>query len=310
MNVVVVDDDKLMRDVLARVVRSFGHVAFVAETADAALDLVELGHIDVVVSDWMMPGRDGMDLCRLIRSREPSLYVYFILVTAFGDREHASAALGGGVDDFLVKPVDPFELRLRLIVAERVTGLHRRLAEQMSSLEQQTVEEAASARIDPLTELGNRRKMEEDLNCFRARRDRYGHTFGVALFDVDHFKTLNDTAGHQAGDEALRLVAGIVRRELREVDLAFRFGGEEILVVLPAGVERIATVADRIRRAVEVAAIAHPGRPGPEEVVTVSAGVAAGEGDTASFLASADGALYRAKAEGRNRITVAGPQPA
>jgi len=241
---------------------------------------------------------------------EPFHYVYFILVTSFSDRDHAMTALGGGIDDYLVKPVDGFDLRLRLMSADRVTTLHRRLVENMPVLEQRTLEAEASARTDPLTGLGNRRKMDEDLEVFVSRRDRYGQEFGVALLDVDYFEVLNDSAGHQAGDEALRKVAEIVRRELRVADQAFRFGGRELLIVLPVGVERVATAAERVRRAVEFARIPHPGRPGPEGVVTVSAGVAAAEGEIAWLLAAADAALHRAKAEGRNRITVAGLQPA
>lgn len=305
MNVVIVDDDPVVRLVLTRMVAGLGHAALSADTAAAALGIVERRPVDVVISDWLMPGLNGLELCRLIRSRDTVEYVYFILVTALDHREHAMTALAGGVDDCLVKPVDAFHLQLRLMVADRVTGLYRQIAERHRGLERTNIEVAASARTDPLTGLGNRRKMDEDLEIFRARRDRYQQPFGVALFDLDHFKTLNDTAGHAAGDEALRRVASVVRRELREADMAYRYGGEELLVVFPAGARRVAAAAERIRRAVEVAAIPHPGRPGPGSVVTCSAGVAPADRDPASTLAAADDALYRAKSEGRNRIAVA-----
>jgi diguanylate cyclase (GGDEF)-like protein len=306
MNVVVVDDDPVVRLVLARAVGSLGHVALSAETAEVALDYVRRMTVDVVISDWLMPGLNGLQLCQEIRSRDAMEYVYFMLVTAHDDREHAMAGIAAGVDDCLVKPVDLFDLRLRLMVAERVTDLHRRLAERHRGLERTNVEVAATARLDPLTGLGNRLKMSEDLELFRSRRDRYHQPFGVALFDIDHFKSLNDAAGHLAGDEALQRVAAVVRRELREADMAYRYGGEELLVVLPAGVRRVAAAAERIRKAVETAAIPHPGRPGPETVVTLSVGVAAAEGDTESFLLAADAALYKAKSQGRNQMAVAG----
>ena len=305
MNVVIVDDDPVVRLVLTRMVSSLGHAALAAETAAAALDLVERKPVDVVISDWLMPGLNGLELCQLIRSRDTVEYVYFILVTALDDREHAMTALAGGVDDCLVKPVDAFHLQLRLMVADRVTGLYREIAERHRGLERRNIEVAASARTDSLTGLGNRRKMDEDLEIFRARRDRYQQPFGVALFDLDHFKTLNDTAGHAAGDEALRQVASVIRRELREADMAYRYGGEELLVILPTGIRRVAAAAERIRKAVEAAAIPHPGRPGPGAVVTCSAGVAAADGDPASALTAADAALYRAKSEGRNCVAVA-----
>jgi len=306
MNVVVVDDDPLVRLVLARAVASMGHNALPAENGQAALHLVETKSVDVVVSDWMMPGMTGVELCQLIRAREAIEYVYFMLVTALDDSEHALAGIAAGVDDCLVKPVRPFDLKLRLMVAERVTDLHRRLAERQRGLERSNVDLAATARQDPLTGLGNRLKMAEDLEIFRSRRERYHEAFGVALFDIDHFKSLNDAAGHLAGDQALRQVASVVRRELREADMAYRYGGEELLVVLPAPVRRVAAAAERIRKAVEKAAIPHPGRPGPETVVTLSVGVAAGEGDAESFLLAADAALYKAKSQGRNQMAVAG----
>ena len=306
MNVVVVDDDPVVRLVLAKAVASMGHVSLPAETGEAALHLVETKPVDGVVSDWMMPGMSGLQLCQLVRARDEIQYVYFMLVTALDDTEHALAGIAAGVDDCLVKPVRPFDLRLRLMVAERVTELHRRLAERQRGLERSNVDLAASARQDPLTGLGNRLKMSEDLEIFRSRRDRYHESFGVALFDIDHFKSLNDTASHLAGDKALRQVATVIRRELREADMAYRYGGEELLVVLPAGVRRVAAAADRIRKAVEHAAIPHPGRPGPGSVVTASVGVAAGEGEAESFLLAADSALYKAKSSGRNQMSGAG----
>ena len=306
MNVVVVDDDPLVRLVLAKAVASMGHNALPADSGEAAVELVEARSIDVVISDWLMPGMSGLELCQLIRARDQVEYVYFLLVTALDDSEHALAGIAAGVDDCLVKPVRPFDLRLRLMVAERVTDLHRRLAERQRGLERTNVEMAATARMDPLTGLGNRLKMAEDLEIFRSRRDRYNERFGVGLFDIDHFKTLNDAAGHLVGDKALRDVATVIRTELREADMAYRYGGEELLVVLPAGVRRVAAAAERIRKAVEHAAIPHPGRPGPETVVTLSVGVAPGEGDVEAFLLAADSALYQAKSQGRNRMVVAG----
>lgn len=306
MNVVVVDDDPLVRLVLGKAVDSMGHISMLTDSGEGALALVESMPVDVVVSDWMMPGMNGLELCQRVRARDAVEYVYFMLVTALDDSEHALAGIAAGVDDCLVKPVRPFDLRLRLMVAERVTDLHRRLAERQRGLERTNVEMAATARQDPLTGLGNRLKMAEDLDIFRSRRDRYHEQFGVALFDIDHFKTLNDAAGHLAGDQALRQVAAVIRSELREADMAYRYGGEELLVVLPAGVRRVAAAAERIRKAVQHAAIPHPGRPGPETVVTLSVGVAAAEGDIDEFLVAADAALYKAKSDGRNRMAVSG----
>jgi diguanylate cyclase (GGDEF)-like protein len=306
VNVVVVDDDPVVRLVLSRAVSGLGHSSMPAETANEAMALLGRESVDVVISDWLMPGVDGLELCRMIRARDAVEYVYFVLVTAHDDREHALAGIEAGVDDCLTKPVDLFDLRLRLMVADRVTGLHRRLAERQRGLERANLEVAAVARHDPLTGLGNRLKLAEDLQALKARRDRYDQPFGVALFDLDHFKSLNDAGGHVAGDEALRRVSAIIRRVVRGADLAYRYGGEELLVVFP-GLDgrRVAAAAERVRRSVEAAAIPHPGRPGPGTVLTISAGVAPGVGDPDDCVLAADAALYLAKSGGRNRVVLA-----
>lgn len=304
MNVVVVDGDRAGRLALTRAVVGLGHVALTAETATAALSFLDRAPVDVVISDCLMPDVSGLELCRRIRARDSLDYVYFVLVTAPGDRRHALAGIAAGVDDCLVRPVDQFDLRLRLAVAERVTELYRGLTERHRGLQRTNLEVAATARLDPLTGLGNRLKLAEDLEVLRARRDRYGEPFSVALLDIDHFKSLNDAAGHLAGDEALRRVASLVRGELRESDMAYRYGGDELLVVLLADVGRTAAAVGRIRAAVEHAAVDHPGRPGPETVVTLSAGLAGAEGDVDAVLLTADAALYRAKTDGRNRVVV------
>lgn len=308
VNVVVADDDPVVRLLLRRAVEALGHGCTAVECGADALDLIAHHDVDVVVSDWRMPGIDGLQLCRLVRQRRHVEYVYFIIVTAEDDRHLAVAAIESGADDYLTKPVNLFDLRLRLLVGERVTALHRRLAGRQRDLERANAEVARMAREDPLTGMGNRLKLSEDLELLEARMDRYGQEFSLAMFDLDHFKTLNDAAGHLAGDHALQTVGRVIARQLRAGDLAYRYGGEEFLVVF-CGLDAAgaAAAADRIRIAVEGTAIAHPGRPGPEAVITVSAGVAGGGRSPHAGVVAADSALYRAKARGRNRVAVAGP---
>jgi diguanylate cyclase (GGDEF)-like protein len=181
------------------------------------------------------------------------------------------------------------ELRLRGLLA-RERGTNERLLED--------------SRRDPLTGLRNRRALAEDLAAVESLADRRGGSFAVLLCDVDRFKAYNDHVGHLAGDRALRTIAGVTRAELRGHETAYRYGGEELLVLLPdADAAAALVVAERIRTAVAHAAIPHPAGVGP--VLTVSVGVAAGRGDASALLARADAALYDAKHAGRNRVMAA-----
>jgi diguanylate cyclase (GGDEF)-like protein len=177
---------------------------------------------------------------------------------------------------------------------------------ELARLNEQLMEDS---RRDPLTGMRNRRALSEDLPVLEAGHNEQDIPFAVALCDIDHFKPYNDEMGHLAGDQALRAVAHTMRGVLRAQDMAYRFGGEELLLVLPgAGVEEAAAAARRIRAAVEAAALPHPAGIGG--VVTVSVGVASGTRGYGELLARADAALYDAKRSGRNRVVVAGEDEA
>ncbi|HEX3691457.1 MAG TPA: diguanylate cyclase, partial [Solirubrobacteraceae bacterium] len=194
------------------------------------------------------------------------------------------------------------ERRLREML-DRERAARTALAEREAELARLNAQLVEDSRRDPLTGMRNRRALADDFLELEARRPEEGG-FAVALCDVDHFKAYNDRLGHLAGDHALRTIAAIVRATLRAGDLSYRFGGEEILLVLRnAGPDEAQAVAERVRAAVQAAAIHHPAAPGG--VVTISAGVAAGAEETDGLLARADGALYDAKRGGRNRVEVA-----
>jgi diguanylate cyclase (GGDEF)-like protein len=204
------------------------------------------------------------------------------------------------------------ERRQRTVLAgERAARLA--LAERESDLARLNARLAQDSRHDPLTGLRNRRALDDDLPGIEARARRHEQPYAVALCDVDRFKAYNDQMGHLAGDTALRLVTDIVARELRGEDVAYRFGGEELLLVLAMAETDAATAAaERVRNAVETAAIPHPGGIGGR--LTVSVGVASGTDDSSTLLARADAALYAAKAGGRNRVVCSSsddaPRPA
>jgi diguanylate cyclase (GGDEF)-like protein len=214
-----------------------------------------------------------------------------------------------GADDYLTKPLDREELQVRLQVASRVTSLHHQLAEKTRELEAANHALAESARRDPLTGLGNRLQLREDLYRLQRWLDRYGRGFGVALCDVDRFKLYNDRYGHVAGDDVLQAISKTVAETIRSGDMAYRYGGEELLIIMPEQSADTSVVAmERVREAVSRLAIPHIANR-PYGVVTISIGlVALGQGEQLPWevvLNRADAALYRAKAEGRNRLALA-----
>jgi two-component system cell cycle response regulator len=201
VRVLIAEDDAVSRTILRRSLEKLGHECLATEDGQAALKLYRnTPGVDLVISDWMMPGIDGPGLCRLIREDGRDGYTYFIILTALGDKGHLLAGLAAGADDYLSKPLDRDELQVRLASAHRVTQLHRRLASQNEQLEKLNERLFEESRADPLTHLGNRLRLEEDLDVLQARSHRYGHSYAVALCDVDLFKEYNDRYGHPAGD--------------------------------------------------------------------------------------------------------------
>jgi diguanylate cyclase (GGDEF)-like protein len=303
LKVLIVDDDDVSRTALARVVASFGHECRCAQDGLEALQMHQAERADVILSDWDMPIMDGLELCRRTRVEpDEQGYTHFIFVTAFDGKERFLRGMEVGADDYQTKPVDLDELQARLVSAGRVVALHRKLAEMNRGLRRDSRASFVLARVDALTGVANRLRLEEDLPQLLAQAKRYGHRYSAVICDVDWFKVYNDHFGHIAGDEALRRVAQSMAGELRCTDQIYRYGGEEFLLVLPQqSLLDAMTVAERVCRAVERQALPTVVGRG---VMTVSAGVAElrrSDETARDWLARADAALYRAKAEGRNR---------
>jgi diguanylate cyclase (GGDEF)-like protein len=298
MHVLIADDEPGTRLMLASAIGRLGHQCTQAEDGTHALQLFYELAPEVVITDWDMPGLDGTALARAIRSAPDMPYAYVIVLTGQADETAAREAMQAGADDLVIKPLDPVELERKLISAKRMTELHRQLH--------------GDARQDALTGVGNRRRLTEDLQALSGRVARYGHVYCVAMFDIDHFKALNDSDGHAAGDDVLRAVARALNDAIRGGDTMYRYGGEEFLVLLSEqSLEGAARAGERLRAAVEALGLAHP-----EGRVTVSAGVAGpGDGKSGSpeaLIERADDALYRAKELGRNRVEIAlaaAPEP-
>ncbi len=299
MKVMVVEDGRTIRMMLRAAVERLGHECVTAADGTEAWELFRTHGADVIISDWLMPGIEGPELCRLVRAH-PGPYTYFVLLTAFGDRTHALEGMQAGADDYLSKTLDVDDLHLRLVAAERVSALHKRLAEQDSRLR-------ALAEIDQLTQLANRHKSTELLTHLLALARRQHTPFSLVVIDVDHFKQVNDRFGHSTGDEVLRGLAALLRRSFRDEDVVARWGGEEFVIGMYSmgagdGVARLYRVLDNLKREVFVA-------PDDSQFgVTFSAGVAEfprSGFDLLSLYRSADDALYAAKSAGRARVFAA-----
>ncbi|HVT41663.1 MAG TPA: diguanylate cyclase [Acidimicrobiales bacterium] len=311
MRILIADDDVTSRAPLQEKVTKLGHTCLAAEDGATAWELIGRGGIDVLLLDWKMQDLDGPELCRRVRKEPGDRYVYIVLTTGLDHPEHILEGMGAGADNYLIEPVDLFAVQTRLVAAERVTALHGTLALTQAELERANFELLEQSRTDELTGLGNRRRMEEDLARTHARAMRVGRTYGVALFDIDHFKLYNDHYGHVGGDETLRRVAATIDVVVRAGECAYRYGGEEFLLLMPdcRPTDSIFITGERIRQAVVEASIPHVARPSDPPLVTLSGGVSCWTpGSPLSplqVLQEADEALFQAKSDGRNRVYAA-----
>jgi diguanylate cyclase (GGDEF)-like protein len=297
--VLLVEDDAFLRRLLRVTLRRAGWDVVEARDGVRAWEILRRQHVPMVLTDVMMPGMDGLDLIRRIRQADWPAYTYVVVLTVLNGTEHVVAGMNAGADDYLSKPFHRDVLLARLAAGARVVDQDARLRRSLAH-------ETERSSRDELTGLLTRRAALERMSAEMARLAREGGRISLILADVDHFKALNDECGHAAGDEALRLVGRLLRRELRDYDIAARWGGDEFLVALPATAEAQAlAVAERIRACLETAPVASG--DGPAARLRASLGVSSarldGKFSLKGLLRQADEALYRSKADGRNRVT-------
>jgi two-component system chemotaxis response regulator CheY len=305
MRILIVEDDPGTRLIVEASVKKLGHQSSAFATGDDALACLEAHDVDVIICDRMMPGMSGDELCRRVRADPSGKYPYFIFLTALTDRSAIASGMRQGADDYLTKPLNIEELSARLVVAERITGLHQKLELQKRELERLNGALFEQARIDPLTGLYSRLRFNEDLEQLWRRVERYDEQYCAIMCDIDNFKQYNDTYGHLPGDDVLKRVADALVSRCRGGDRIYRFGGEEFVIVLTScSIDGGIKSAERYRSAVEALCIPHAGSA--TGIVTASLGVAAlqsGNGATVqSWIGEADAALYEAKRAGRNRV--------
>jgi diguanylate cyclase (GGDEF)-like protein len=305
MKILVADDDSVIRCSIEGLLSKWGYDLVVATNGDEAWGILQREDSPrLALLDWMMPGMNGPTVCRSVRTLNAVPYTYLILLTGRGGKEDIVSGLEAGADDYLTKPFNAYELKARLRTGERILELQEELIAARDALKEQ-------ATHDPLTGLWNHGATIDILRNELSREERQGAPLTVTMADLDHFKRVNDTYGHLAGDEVLREVARRLRAAVRTYDSVGRYGGEEFLVVSPgckssAGINQ----AERLRQIVS-------GKPVSIQdtaiAVTVSLGVATvsmeTRGSVEQLLGAADGALYRAKQGGRNRVEVASVVP-
>lgn len=277
------------------------HELVALDAFEDTLARVRSGIFDLMVVSLGLRGFDGLRLCSQLRSLPEGRNVPILVLVGEGDRRKLHQALEMGVNDYLLRPVD----RNELIARVRTQLRKKRYADTLRKNVDLSVEMAVT---DPLTGLHNRRYMVRHLETLMASTAQTGKSLSFLIIDVDHFKAVNDTHGHAAGDEVLRALAARIGANIRAMDMACRYGGEEFVVIMPEtdGAEAL-QVAERLRQSAEATPFRIASPPG-ELHVTVSVGIAGLERpeDTAdALLERADQALYRAKREGRNRVVAA-----
>ena len=290
MKILIAEDDTTTRLIFGATLRKMGHTVTAVEDGGKAWKAWQQEEYSLLISDWIMPDIDGLELCKRIRAQPSLQYTYIILLTSMDGKGSYLEGMDAGADDFITKPFDEEQLAARLRVAERIIALHQKLHIQ--------------ATHDHLTGVWNRAAIMGHLRGEVERARRQSSHMGVIIADLDYFKRINDTYGHRTGDAVLQEAARRMQLALRPYDRLGRYGGEEFLIIASdCDLSQTTALAERIRSFMST----EPVKDQFSEIfVTVSLGIAIGSGqageDAGALVAIADEALYRAKKAGRNRI--------
>jgi len=303
MEVLIVEDDPISRKLLARTLAKLDYQVIETKNGIDAWDIIQQKPVQLVITDWLMPKMDGLELTRAIREAELPNYVYIMILTSREGIENVIDGLDAGADDYLVKPFNPRELSARLKIGERVLDLEQRVKgahDKMKYL----------AMHDELTGLWNRRAFYSHALAELDHAARGDLSLCIIMLDIDHFKSVNDRFGHLVGDQALKMVADTLMKHVRQYDRVGRWGGEEFIVILPTTtLEESIDVAERLRVKVASAKLPLKEPEGDGALqVQISLGVACTIGDEGieldTLVDRADEMLYQAKEAGRNRVCV------
>ncbi len=300
----VVDDHEDNVEVLRARLEARGYEVKGANDGQAALDVIEHWMPDLILLDVMMPKMDGLEVVRRVKANESLPFIPVIMQTALDSTERMVAGFEAGADDYVTKPINFAELEARVKSLLRIKALQEALAEREKELSDMNDMLLHMSLTDGLTGIDNRRALEQRLHEMFEHSYRLHEPISCVMCDIDHFKKVNDTYGHQVGDEVLKEFAGILKAEAREIDRVGRYGGEEFLLLLPGTVlDSAVTFAERLRQSVEEHKFSYDGGTLRR---TMSCGVATWPhpriADAEAMLRAADDALYVAKELGRNRV--------
>jgi len=292
--VLIVDDDPAIRKSMGDFIEFSGYKSLLAESGINALELLKVNHVDVVITDIMMPGMNGLELTDLIKK---DYDIEVIVITGYsGDYSYVDA-IGKGASDFLFKPfrLEELLLRLKRVLRERQQAKERYTL--VGKLEKLAI-------TDSLTTLYNSRHFYTQLEIEMDRANRYRRPLSLLFLDIDRFKNFNDAYGHLEGDKVLFRIGQIINSCLRIMDSAHRYGGEEFTIILPETNGRKAVnVGKRIRAATEVEMF----NPLPGKTVNVTISIGATQysynEDVSAFIQRADKAMYLSKQNGRNKVS-------
>jgi len=295
--ILIVDDSPIYRKLVDQSLSTDHHPVLFAKNGREALAVFAERRPALVITDWTMPDISGPELCQRIRQEFQDHYSYLILLTGNSNKEQVIEGLAAGADDYLTKPFHPGELVARVGVGRRIIELHRQVEAKNRQLEE-------LALTDSLTGLPNRRAMELWASRQFSSAARHDFPLWVVMADLDHFKSINDTFGHDAGDLVLKRFAEVLKTNTRQSNMCCRLGGEEFLLILTHGNKKQAGVAiERVRQSFEAQEFRFDAKTAK---ATASFGAAGFQGspppEFAKLLARADAALYAAKSKGRNRI--------
>jgi diguanylate cyclase (GGDEF)-like protein len=302
VRIVLIADDDIVASTLAKgLLESWGFEVMVARDGEEAISILSqpTDAPRIAIVDWSMPGCSGLEVCRRVRLNAERGYTYLIMATARGERKDILEGLSAGADDYLVKPILAAELRARIEIGKRIVNLQEQLLSALASARYE-------ASHDSLTGLWNRGAVIDQFSTLLARCEREGGQIGLLLADIDHFKRLNDTYGHQGGDVVLRHVARLLRCAVRVYDIVGRYGGDEFLIVAPAC--DLYDVTQLGERMCDIISKSPAELNGAMAKVSISVGalnvLSCSLGHESRLIDAADAVLYQAKNEGRNRMCV------
>jgi diguanylate cyclase (GGDEF)-like protein len=303
VQILIADDNPLDLSVLQLTMEKWDYEITSCDNGDDALAILNGDNPpSIAILDWMMPGKTGPEICEAMRKDSSHQYTFILLLTSKDDKDDLVEGMKSGADDYIAKPVDIHELQVRLRAGRRIIELQEKLLSAQEELRVQ-------ATRDFLTGIWNRAALMDKANCEFGRARRECTSTAILMCDIDDFKSINDTYGHQAGDDVLKQVAGRITECLRTYDVLGRYGGEEFVLMLPnTDQEGAQVVAQRICDSISAEPLQIP-----EEQIDCSLSIGVfsevpSELYTVTKMISvADEALYIAKLNGKNRIEAGHP---